>query len=953
VLAFAAALEKGGLAMFRNLACAVTTALILAGCSCAPGSGADAGSDAGNGLPPDQVEASAREQLKTRLTQLGLGDADLVATSITVDDLGYSHARFQQQYQGIPVFTGEAIVHFAPDGSPFFITDALVDHPSVDTTPTFSAAQAITSATTALGCTDCLSTAPETALYVFRAGTTDHLVHRVALVRLDGTEDMAEPVSFIDAHDGTTLLAYDDLNTVTVPTLYAGDVEIQTTAANGHHYMENATAQIGAYPYGAVVVQVDATTSRKVETPSSTFIDDTDRWDDADPNKRAVNDAYWGVTKTVEYLTEFGRSGIDDKFGPATRWEDDANGVADASGKKFSTYRAVDGKTGLVGVGVLLNQNFLNASWSHYNRRMMFGRGDGVKARPLVSLDVTGHEMFHGVTGQTAKLVYAAESGALNEAWSDAFAAALVTNVRGDFDWKIGAQFVLPAGSAPLRYMDEPTRVDWRGRMSPDHYRERKPTSPADKSTDFGYVHSNSGIANKAFYLLAKGGTHRKGGKLTAPVGTQNAMRIWYDALVSYMTSGTDFAQARIATQQAALARFGPAAADKVKLAWGLVGVGACDDKGQTIGECPQACSTGIANRYTVVSLVLHDADGNVTTLFKPRALNNRGDVVGTTSGALRNFQIWDHNGNKMIDEVLPTSSNITPVAMNDSGDITGLIAPASWTATTPIAEVTPFHWIYDRSLRVITTRDVLAFPYSMGVGVNNNGQILIHRFEPGSDSMGNPVVRLCPGMSIQNCSLIWKDGAATVNNDSANNSPRAINDLGQVAGQVADDTNSNAPYLALGGNVSLGSAFDALSSFGPVPSWTLVNAVGSFSINGEPYLLNNSSKVVLGVDQGLSLYDGTIKPLVLSPAFAPKSMNDSDVMVGDDGSRGYAYDKGNVIDLTARVADPATGTPKVIRAWRINNCGEILVSMDFFGTPERCSGTTHCYALLKPVPEP
>ena len=90
-------------------------------------------------------------------------------------------------------------------------------------------------------------------------------------------------------------------------------------------------------------------------------------------------------------------------------------------------------------------------------------------------------------------------------------------------------------------------------------------------------MHINSGIANKAFYLLAKGGTHHKGGSMTG-IGADAAARIWYRALTSYMTSSTNFSGARTACLNAASALYGSTSTQyaAVKQSWCLVGVGAC-----------------------------------------------------------------------------------------------------------------------------------------------------------------------------------------------------------------------------------------------------------------------------------------------------------------------------------------------------------------------------------------
>ena len=41
---------------------------------------------------------------------------------------------------------------------------------------------------------------------------------------------------------------------------------------------------------------------------------------------------------------------------------------------------------------------------------MSFGDGDGVNLKPLVAIDIMGHEVSHGVTHATADLIYSGES---------------------------------------------------------------------------------------------------------------------------------------------------------------------------------------------------------------------------------------------------------------------------------------------------------------------------------------------------------------------------------------------------------------------------------------------------------------------------------------------------------------------------------------------------------------
>src|SRR5262249_1370417 len=162
-----------------------------------------------------------------------------------------------------------------------------------------------------------------------------------------------------------------------------------------------------------------------------------------------------------------------------------------------------DGATPLITSVVHYGTRYNNAFWN--GSSMTYGDGDGTAFSPLVTLDIAGHEMTHGVTERTANLTYAGEPGALNESAADVFGALVERRTRGESGntWKIGEDAYTPgtAGDA-LRYMNNTHRGG-----QPDHYSERY-----TGSADNGGVHTNSGIGNFAFYCLAKGCTHHLGG---------------------------------------------------------------------------------------------------------------------------------------------------------------------------------------------------------------------------------------------------------------------------------------------------------------------------------------------------------------------------------------------------------------------------------------------------------
>ena len=134
------------------------------------------------------------------------------------------------------------------------------------------------------------------------------------------------------------------------------------------------------------------------------------------------------------------------------------------------------------------------------------------------SLDLVAHELTHGVTDYSSRLIYLNESGALNEAFSDIMGTSVEFffqepgngNMRADYlFWE---DTVKPAG---VRSLADPLAYG-----NPDHY-SRRFTGTADN----GGVHSNSGIANQAFYLAIEGGTNRTSGLSVQGVGARTASR--------------------------------------------------------------------------------------------------------------------------------------------------------------------------------------------------------------------------------------------------------------------------------------------------------------------------------------------------------------------------------------------------------------------------------------------
>lgn len=256
-----------------------------------------------------------------------------------------------------------------------------------------------------------------------------------------------------------------------------------------------------------------------------------------------------------------------------------ANQAHDAAGKVWDYYSSKHSRDSYDGAGAMIkstvhySRNYVNAFWN--GTQMVYGDGDGVQSSALTVLDVVGHEITHAVTERSSNLTYANESGALNEAMSDIFGASIEAfrdNAVSANTWKIGEECWTPATPGDsLRQMDDP------GLYGDYDYYPTRYTGTSDN----GGVHWNSGIANLAFALAVKGGTHPRGKTSTnVPALSSNAMtsidmgaKIFYAANTQCLTSGSTFQDARSCTRDKAQALFGSAAYASVDAAWAAVGV--------------------------------------------------------------------------------------------------------------------------------------------------------------------------------------------------------------------------------------------------------------------------------------------------------------------------------------------------------------------------------------------
>ncbi|WP_165821227.1 M4 family metallopeptidase [Nocardioides gansuensis] len=230
---------------------------------------------------------------------------------------------------------------------------------------------------------------------------------------------------------------------------------------------------------------------------------------------------------------------------PLATDEADVRLAFDYAGDTYDFFLSRFGRDSLDGAGMPLVSTvdycdpssrcpFKNAFWD--GSQMVYG--DGYASAD----DVVGHELAHGVTDFSSSLFYYYQSGAINEAMSDIFGELIdLTNGKGGdtsgVRWLMGED--LPIGA--IRDMQDPPAYDQPDRMqSPLYWPEE---------SDSGGVHTNSGVANKAAYLLADGDTFN--GRTISPVGSTKTARLFYTVNNDFLVSGSDYADLARALRQA------------------------------------------------------------------------------------------------------------------------------------------------------------------------------------------------------------------------------------------------------------------------------------------------------------------------------------------------------------------------------------------------------------------
>ena len=214
----------------------------------------------------------------------------------------------------------------------------------------------------------------------------------------------------------------------------------------------------------------------------------------------------------------------------------DVDAAYDYSGDTYDFYKKYHGRDSLDDFGMALISTvrfcslssscpYQNAFWN--GSQMTYGEG-------FAADDVVAHELTHGVTEFTSGLIYLNQSGAINESFSDIWGELVdITNSGGTDNnavrWELGEDI---PGIGAIRNLKDPGLHGDPDKITSSNY--------YCGTSDNGGVHTNSGVGNKAAYLMVDGATFN--GITVEKIGYKRTAKIFYRAQTNYLTSGSTYA---------------------------------------------------------------------------------------------------------------------------------------------------------------------------------------------------------------------------------------------------------------------------------------------------------------------------------------------------------------------------------------------------------------------------
>lgn len=466
------------------------------------------------------------------------------------DDLGLEHYYFDQYYKNVRIEGGEMIVHAKPERNGEFTTPIakiangnLVLKVDVGTTPAITASEALGKIFEVFDSTGGdwhrdSTLYPTGELVIHQAELSRGFIpeNMVLAWRFDIYAAQESTTFFVDAQTGAIL------NTIPI----AKNCDPGTVATTWYGNQNISVTKNGSSPDNYILLDDCGTHNWKLHIYNfdfSTEVNSSDANFNGNADEIVGGTTHWVLQRSLDYYGDtFGR--------------DSWNGSG-------GNLQAVSNDT--------ITRN--NASWTG-GGNMYFGSGNSnsLTTDNWNAIDIGGHELTHGVTEAEAGLNYNKESGALNESFSDIFGEAIERYAKGSNDWLMGAD------RGAIRSFINPNAFSQPDTYEGTNWVVVDGCSPSNMNDQCG-VHTNSGVQNFWFYLLVNGGSGTNDSSevyAVTGIGFDKAAAIAYRNLTFYLTSTSDYLDAREGSLNAAADLFGNCSNEQIQTgrAWYAVHVG-------------------------------------------------------------------------------------------------------------------------------------------------------------------------------------------------------------------------------------------------------------------------------------------------------------------------------------------------------------------------------------------
>lgn len=550
------------------------------------------------------------------------------------DKYGVSHRKYQQYYKGIKIENAEYLVH-GKNNLIETINGNFEEVTIASVTPSVTGKQALTSAMKYVHASKYkwedeslelnikkVSGNPQATYFPtgelvitkdeLKKGNNLRLAWKFKISSLSPNN---EQLIYVDAFTNEVIrdipLIYDVNTPCTAQTLYSGTVGIIGDSFAGGFRLRETRNGVDIQTLN---MQNGSNYANAIDFSNTTTNFTNGGWSNFNQNQSAL-DAHFGAETVLDYWrTVHNRNSIDN------------NGIRVLGYVHFSPN----------GLG------WSNAQWvgGANNHFMQYGDGDGFFFNPLTALDITAHEIGHGINEFEAALSPGTqESGALNEGFSDIWGACIENWADpAKQTWLLGEE-VFISGFSCVRNMQNPKTTTAAEGQHPDTYQ-------GQFWDNNGEPHTNSTVLSHWFFLLAQGGTGTNdlsNAFSVNGIGINDAQTIAYSALTNILNSSANYSDARNATIQAAVNIFGAGSCQEINVtkAWYAVGVGSDYISSLAISGAGSLCSS---DTYSISSLptgatVTWSASGSIgisgSNTANPVTVVKNFDGYGTLSAVI------------------------------------------------------------------------------------------------------------------------------------------------------------------------------------------------------------------------------------------------------------------------------------------------------------------------------